>query len=471
MPNERLAKLFTYSTASTTRLKALYSDISLQKHSNPTSFNANVEWWKRTLTDVVANGLQASSPDVLSLTVSQSLQEDLRYEGAGKPLGLASVVSELRDTHALIPFEHFLSSTTPIYHSGSLAYRVATTVVGKPLWWALQQLSFVDGDSHESEAALWRRVSGRYVVLSLVEKAADAVERRRQKQVMVSRADALYSFETFREAFGDVLPDVALSNSDLKVLVKYLDRDRRVLVSDGEVIKFTDVESDRTISVVDRGILEVKTGIANTEAGNDELQRRIDERDRSVRECIRQGRKEAAVTHLRSKKGLEESLRKRLQMLGTLQDTLRNIEQAADNLEMMKHYESSTSTLKAILSHPSLQRDKVDETLEGLAAVTADHREIDEAIQLGSEMAQAEAGIDDADLEAELAGLVADAEKEEVLKEGRRVEEIESSLPNVPSRTPAEAQENAVHSRPELVPLPSSSTDVQRSKRTIAHAS
>ena len=44
-----------------------------------------------------------------------------------------------------------------------------------------------------------------------------------------------------------------------------------------QVIKITETESDRTVSVVDRGILEVKTGIANTEAGNNELQRRIDE--------------------------------------------------------------------------------------------------------------------------------------------------------------------------------------------------
>jgi len=346
--------------------------------------------------------------------------------------------------------------------------------VGKPLWWALQQLSLVDADSHDSEAALWRKVTGKYVVLSLLENAADAVVLRRQKQVAVSRADALYSFDAFREAFSDVLPDVALSDSDLKILIKYLDRDRQVLVSDGEVIKFAESELERTITVVDKGILDVKTSIANTEAGNDELQRRIDEHDQSARECIRRGRKEAALNHIRSKKGLEESLRKRLPVLGTLQEILRNIEQAADNIEMMKQYESSTSTLKTILTHPSLQRDKVDETLDALAAATADHREIDDAIRQGTELAQAETntGIDDAELEAELAGLVADAEREEGVKEERRVAELESALPHVPSRAPAEAEAaDRVPSRPELVPLPLSSTDVGRSKTTISDTS
>ncbi len=44
-----------------------------------------------------------------------------------------------------------------------------------------------------------------------------------------------------------------------------------------QVIKFAESEPERTITIVDKGILDVKTGIANTEAGNDELQRRIDE--------------------------------------------------------------------------------------------------------------------------------------------------------------------------------------------------
>lgn len=140
----------------------------------------------------------------------------------------------------------------------------------------------------------------------------------------------------------------------------------------------------------------------------------------------------------------------------------------------MKQYESSTSTLQTILTHPSLQRDKVDETLDALAAATADHREIDDAIRQGTELAQAEtnAGIDDAELEAELAGLVADAEREEGVKEERRVAELESMLPHVPSRTPAEAEAaDRVPSRPELVPLPLSSSDVGRSKTTISETS
>ena len=70
--------------------------------------------------------------------------------------------------------------------------------------------------------------------------------------------------------------------------------------------------------------------------------------------------------------------------------------------QIMKSYESSTATLRAILAHPSLQREKIDETMDAMASANADAKDIDEAIRMGTEMAQADAGIDDAGLIAHL---------------------------------------------------------------------
>ncbi len=148
-----------------------------------------------------------------------------------------------------------------------------------------------------------------------------------------------------------------------------------------QVIKFAESEPERTITIVDKGILDVKTGIANTEAGmtnssgeststyisavvllpsnhSDSYQTRP-----SARECIRRGRKEAALNHIRSKKGLEESLRKRLPMLGTLQEMLRNIEQAADNIEVKR----------TILVKRKLRSDPIPSTRTDYEAVRIQH--------------------------------------------------------------------------------------------------
>ncbi len=108
----------------------------------------------------------------------------------------------------------------------------------------------------------------------------------------------------------------------------------------------------------------------------------------------------------------------------------------------MRSYESSTATLREILAHELLQRDKIDETMDALAAANADAREVDGAIQLGAEMAQADAGVDvDADgdaLEAELRALVLDVETEkgEAAAEEQRRRLVAGEL-SVPAHIPA----------------------------------
>lgn len=92
-----LSSLPTYSETSKSRLQALYSDISRQKHSNPASFHANVDWWKRTLQALVVRGWQAHATEAretnkLVLSASRELAERFRFEGVGKPLGLGAII-------------------------------------------------------------------------------------------------------------------------------------------------------------------------------------------------------------------------------------------------------------------------------------------------------------------------------------------------------------------------------------------
>jgi len=90
----------------------------------------------------------------------------------------------------------------------------------------------------------------------------------------------------------------------------------------------------------------------------------------------------------------------------------------------MKSFQSSSITLKTILSHPLLQRDSVDATLEALADANADAQEISGAISIGADVAN---GIefDESELEAELADLVQDVTREET---ERRKEEDERAM-------------------------------------------
>lgn len=446
MSSPALSALSNYASTSKSRLHSLYSDIHRQKHSNPSSFHAYVDWWHGTLKDVISRGWQGSDgPDGTSnklvLGARRTLVDKLRYEGVGKPLGLGTTIAEMRRSNDLILLSQFLTSQQSVYDLGWLPYRIASFVVGKPLWWAMEQLDIVRSEDSYTEAETWKKIEGDYVMLGLVVQAADTLETLRVGTGF-SPADNLYTFEDFRREFGaKVLPGVVLSEIDIKVLIKFLERERRVVVQNGDIIKFVTASHDREITAVDRGILQLKTAVRNLREQVDSIQNKIDQTTLNISNALRQQRKSIALAELRFKKHLDDLLSKRLGSLHNLESTLISVETAAGDVEIMKTYESSTATLKAILSHPSLQRDKIEETMDALATSTADAREIDDAIRMGEDMTAVDAGIDDMELEVELNALVEEAEKERAgAVEQAVVEKLHGIGVRIPEGAPVQAE-------------------------------
>jgi hypothetical protein len=85
----------------------------------------------------------------------------------------------------------------------------------------------------------------------------------------------------------------------------------------------------------------------------------------------------------------------------------------------VKTYESSTATLRALLAHPSLQRDAVERTFDALADANADARELDEAVRSGMDVALGmdASPYDEDEITAELAALEAEARADADVKE------------------------------------------------------
>jgi charged multivesicular body protein 7 len=125
----------------------------------------------------------------------------------------------------------------------------------------------------------------------------------------------------------------------------------------------------------------------------------------------------------------------------------------------VKTYESSTATLRALLAHPSLQRDAVDRTFDALADANADARELDEAVRSGMDVALGVGVVspdDEEDIKAELAALEAEAKADARIKEDKdtqqpvamaatRRESVSDTAPRSPeqigTRDPADAPE------------------------------
>ena len=97
----------------------------------------------------------------------------------------------------------------------------------------------------------------------------------------------------------------------------------------------------------------------------------------------------------------------------------------------MNLYESSAVTLRTILSHPSLQREKIDETMDALHSATEDAKDVDLTIRLAGEAEQATV-IDDDEIERELRALVQDAEDEKRAAKERAALEDAKTPTDVP---------------------------------------
>ncbi|KAI9508318.1 Snf7-domain-containing protein [Russula earlei] len=412
MSSSPLSSLPSFSGLSDLRIQSLYSDIAMQKHSKPTTYHSNVAWWRSTLEAIVSCGWLSNTPDRLILHADRSVLEALRYEGIGKPGCLGTVVTELIDSRAAVHLQQFLSMSHPVHDPGWLPYRVLAFVVGSPLRWALHQLN-LNGSDDSSDTERWSHIKGDYVLVGVVERAADAVLAS-QRTRGVSLADRLYTFDSFRATFAaSALPGVTLSDKDLCVLIKFIERDRRAVVTEKEVIKFIDAGSSASeVTAVDRGVVELKTAIANLSAQIDRIAANIDSYKSKATAAIRQQHKSLALSYLRSRKQLEDVLSQRLGSLETLQGTLLRIEGSAEDIQIVKTYESSTAALRALLAHPSLQRDAVERTFDALADANADARELDEAVRSGMGVALGVGLSDDKEIEGELAALEAEAKAE-----------------------------------------------------------
>ncbi|CAE6516638.1 unnamed protein product [Rhizoctonia solani] len=428
-----LSSLPEYKSSSQ-RLQSLYSDLNRQRLSNPTGYSANVEWWRRTLSEVTARGLQPAG--ILVLRADTVLVDSFRWDKVGKPLGVGRLCQRLLPP-VLARLHSSLSNV-------SWSYRV-----GRPLWWALQQTGLVGDD-------VIRETWGDFVIVANVEAAAKKVIDAQRAKGGIGPASVLYTFASFRQTFGSLAaqhPGAELSETDARVLVKHLERDRGCVVVDRQedVIKFVEEGSSgrEGITSVDKGILEMSVTLAKLQEQVDEIQKRIEERVEKINTLLHKKQKELALSMLRSRKELEALLKLRLGALETVQTALMKIETAAGDIAIMKAYETSTATLKELLADPRLQREHIDQTMENMADTLADHNEVEEAIALGTVPSDP---AEDDELARELQQLVEENEREaqEQEAEREREEKAIADLAKLTVHTP-QPEEKGQEEQPMLV--------------------
>jgi charged multivesicular body protein 7 len=209
------------------RLPSLYSDFSLLRYTNPDGFDANVYAWQDVLQRAAWAGLlppDMPGTDILSLTVSEKLLSSLETNEWGKPQALGTVVEEAVLKRLLVPELEFQSSSTSIYDRSWLPQPWAL------LSWGFRRLGLLRFTSSTTV----KLESGRFVIISNVEKAASSILSHAGHGC--NPVNRVFSLDAFRkEASAAIGLKHDLTLPDLKTLLIYLARDKRSIIFDEEV--------------------------------------------------------------------------------------------------------------------------------------------------------------------------------------------------------------------------------------------
>ncbi|KAL7933561.1 Snf7 domain-containing protein [Trichoderma chlorosporum] len=408
------------------RLPALYSDFRSQKTLNPDGYHANVSAWLQALARLASEGLlsrQGSESSALVFDLDESLRRSLDSKQYGQPLALGTVVNEAVAQKDLIPLQSFLQSNQNIYQQSWS--QVPWNVMG----WTLRQLGVIDPTRGEDKIP-----KGNYVVMKNVETACRELGEKVAEKA--SRYDRVFSKAQFQELFTTVLAkEQRLSSTDTDVLLKFLSRDKDMIEYDGHTVRIREPGEAKGITEEDSSIASIKELTSSLEHQIDLLNGRIDELDQEAKNAVLRKNRVAALAALKAKKRAEGSLSTRYATLNQLEEVASRLQQASDQVQLVKVMESSASALKSLNAQIG-GVDKVESTMDRLREQMADTDEISAILAEPTGMI-----VDEEEIDEELEAMEKEQNKEEEEKQRRREEAVEAAkamkdldeLPSVPT--------------------------------------
>lgn len=415
------------------RLPALYSDFRPQRTLNPDGYRANTSAWRTALARLASRGLLGAGSGVFVLELDDALLRALESRHFGQPLALGTAVREAVAAKGLVPLPVFAKAPHSVYQAswGDVPWSV--------MGWALRQLGVVDPSRGEDKLP-----KGRYVIMENMEAAAKTLGDRVAERT--SRFDRIFTKAQFQTAFASgLVGNQRLSETDMDVLLQFLARDKGMIEYDGQTIRLKGSGEQGGITEEDEAIASIKELIANLKHQTDLLNTRIDELNQAAQAAVSRKNRVAALAALKSKKLTEASLTTRYATLNQLEEVASRIEQAADQVQLVKVMESSTGVLQTLNAQAG-GADRVDGVMDRLRAQMADTDEVAAILAEGAGAAVDEGEIDD-ELEAmEAQERSKEDEKgqaerrEEEAKQAAEAQRKLDALPQVPGEAEPERQ-------------------------------
>jgi charged multivesicular body protein 7 len=372
----------------------LYSDFRHLKAINPDGYAANIAAWQKGLIDATKAGHTPSRGiinDLLILNVDEQLLQALETKEWGRPLALGTVIRDAVAKKDLISLNTFQSMKESIHRQ---SWTISPWQV---FTWGFRYLGLAGGTSGEDKLPI-----GRFVVVPNLEAAANYVLRKTSEKT--ARVDRIYSRESFLREFSNCMDaSKPLSGEDIGVLLRYLSRDKGVAAYDGETIKFkaSGEKEVPPITTEDTTIVSLKALIADLTKQVDVLSDKVDKLTESAKAAVARKNKAAALAALRSKKLAETALSRRSSTLSQLEEVYTKIEQAADQIELVRVMEASTSVLNSLNSEVG-GVERVDQVVDRLREQMT---EVDEIGNVINEIGQDATRVDEYEIDLELEAL------------------------------------------------------------------
>jgi len=293
------------------------------------------------------------------------------------------------------------------------------------LHWGLRQVGLAGTGSYEGNAGARKLKTATFVLVEALEKVAAQVLTAREKGGQ-SLTDRIVSREAFAQDLA-VLRGASVPEEDLRVLLRFLERDKQALSYNDKTIKFKPPSLARPEPVTsqDTDIASLKALISALASQCTALSQRISSLTDIASSSVKAGNRVAALSALRSKKLAEKSLQQRSDTLHQLEEVFTRIEQAIDQVEIIKVMDASASVMRD-LNQKVGGVEAVENVVERLQEEMG---KVDEVGKVLEEPLNADAALDEGEIDDELEAMEIEQKKAqeavEAEKTRKRLEELE----------------------------------------------
>jgi charged multivesicular body protein 7 len=423
------------------RLPSLYSDLSVQRTSNPEGYAANTTAWAAALVRASLAGRLPPEQDLnlLVLNTGDALLDALASRTYGRPSGLGCVLDEMVRSERFVEQSTFMTKEQGIYDKGWASWVPSPWSVVR---WGLRQAGILGGSFEARNGGL---KSGKLVMVPALEEMwrtlqpfVDGLGNALPQRVMARDTFAkevkrLLSVRIQEDEGANhaATSQSSISDQDLQILLRYLSRDKKVLSYDNITIKFKPTaqsSAPEPITQEDRSIASLKSLIQDLQQQTTALSDRISSLQQDATTAIKNKNKPSALSALRRKKLAERTLQTRLDTLAQLEEIFSKIESAVSQVEVLQVMESSSSVLK----HLNKQIGGVERVEDVLDSLREEVSKVDEVSGVLGEVGAVDpkAVLDEADVDGELEAMEREEKarvakiEEEKLKE--RMKELDA---------------------------------------------